>query len=82
MATINPEDSNEMFAGVYERLREHEKVLIELLIDVKALCATLRADQLSFFEQEKEKTLHESAFATERNLNRYSEIIARLRGSQ
>jgi hypothetical protein len=72
---------NEMFAGVYERLREHEKVLIELLIDVKALKATLTGDQLASFERERENALHESAFATDRNLHRYDEIIAKFRGS-
>lgn len=82
MATIDPENSNEMFAGVYERLKEQEQVLIELLIDVRALRATLSADQLSLFEREKEKALHESAFVSDRNRGRYSEIIARLRGGR
>ena len=33
MATPDPDDPNEMFSGVYERLKEHESALIELLID-------------------------------------------------
>jgi serine/threonine-protein kinase len=74
--------TNEILADVYERLKQHEQALVDLLIEVEALKkATLPGHQV-VFDQEKEKQRSESAFRTTQSLHRYNEIIEKLRGSQ
>ena len=76
------EELNELFAGVYERLREHEKLRIDLLIDVMALKAAMTTEQLASFEREKAKALRESGFLSDQHLHQYDELIAKFRGSR
>jgi hypothetical protein len=76
------EELNELFASIYERLREHEKMSIDLLIDVMALKAAMTTEQLASFEREKAKALRESGFLSDQNLQRYDGIIAKFRGTR
>jgi len=80
--STSPEEINEMFAFISERLKEHEDVSRDLLIDVLALKAVLTEEQAGAFKREREKALRESGYATHPNLHRYDEILAKYRGGQ
>lgn len=82
MATTNPLDGHDEFlAGIYEILRRHEQLLVDLTADVEGLKANLTGHDREFFDKAKEKARSEAAFGLDRQARLYGEIIAKLRGT-
>jgi hypothetical protein len=82
MANIKqPEGLGELLIDVYEILKRHEKILIDLSVDVEGLKAVLSKDDHALFEQARAAARFESALGSEALTRLYDERIRQLRGT-
>jgi hypothetical protein len=82
MADANPVDGHdEPFIQTLQLLRQHVQALHELTLDVEGLKVVLKNDQVVLFEQQKEKTRGEIAFAVSRQFELIDATIQRIRGT-
>jgi hypothetical protein len=70
---------NELLATIYETLRRHERILLDLSIDVEGLKAVLKEKDHALFEQARAAARFESALGSEAQARLYDAMIRRLR---
>lgn len=76
------EGLNNLLAKIYETLQRHEKILVDLTIDVEALKVLVPEDQIEAFDSARETARSAVAFASDRQSRLYAETIGWLRGNQ
>jgi len=80
MENANPMGGmRELLAEMFETLKRHERLLVDLTLDVAGLKATLTGDSLELFHRVREKARSGSSVEFDRHFHLYDETIQRLR---
>lgn len=81
MANPNSLDGlDELLAGIYEILKRHEQILVDLTVDVEGLKSILTGQQHALLEQAKAKARFATALGSEAQVRLYDAMILKLRG--
>jgi len=78
---MTPDGLDELLAGMYEILKRHEQVLLDLTMDVEGLKSTLTGPDADTLQRAKEKALRVSSKEHALQLRLYDAMISRLRGT-
>lgn len=71
---------DELLAGMYEILKRHEQILIDLTVDVEGLKANQTGHDQDLFEAAKARARFAIALGSEAQSRLYDETIRKLRG--